>query len=78
MGPMGVYQMFATGGETVGGMMTKAPEIPMPFWLYYFNVEAIDAAIERIKQHGGQISNGPMEVPGGLWIVQALDPRRAP
>jgi len=77
MGPTGVYQMFATGGETVGGMMTKAPEVPMPFWLNYFNVEAIDAAIERIKQHGGQISNGPMEVPGGLWIVQALDPQGA-
>ena len=48
MGPMGVYQMFATGGATVGGMMTKAPEMPVPCWLYYFNVDAIDAAVTRV------------------------------
>jgi predicted enzyme related to lactoylglutathione lyase len=34
MGPM-IHQMFATGGPTVGGMMTKAPEMPVPCWLYY-------------------------------------------
>jgi uncharacterized protein len=33
MGAMGLYQMFATGGTTVGGMMTKPPEVPMPYWL---------------------------------------------
>jgi uncharacterized protein len=47
MGPMGIYRLFATGGEPVGGMMTKMPEVPMPFWAYYFQVEAIGAAIDR-------------------------------
>ena len=28
MGPMGVYQLFATGGVPVGGMMTKAEAVP--------------------------------------------------
>jgi uncharacterized protein len=77
MGPMGVYQMFATGGDTAGGIMTKAPEVPAPFWLYYFNVDAIDAAKSRATDNGGQIVNGPMEVPGGSWIVQCLDPQGA-
>lgn len=77
MGPMGVYQLFATGGPDVGGMMTKMPEIPMPFWLFYFNVDSADAALKRINDGGGKVINGPMEVPGPMWIVQALDPQGA-
>jgi predicted enzyme related to lactoylglutathione lyase len=30
-----------------------------------------------VKAGGGQVLNGPMEVPGGDWIVQALDPQGA-
>jgi len=79
MGAMGVYQLFgfAGGDSDYGGMMTRMPETPGPFWLYYFNVPAIDAAVERIKAKGGKIANGPMEVPGGQWIVQAFDPEGA-
>ncbi len=77
MGPMGVYQIFATGGDPVGGMMTKMPESPAPFWTYYFNVEAIDAAAKRATDGGGKVINGPMEVPGGSWIVNCMDPQGA-
>ena len=77
MGPAGVYQMFGTGGPTVGGMMKKPDEMPMPAWLYYFNVPAIDAAIEKINAGGGKLIMGPIEVPGGLWIVQGFDPQGA-
>jgi uncharacterized protein len=77
MGAMGVYQMFATGGPAVGGMMTKPPEVPMPYWLYYFNVDAIDAAMARVTQQGGKVLMGPHEVPGGQWILQCQDPQGA-
>jgi predicted enzyme related to lactoylglutathione lyase len=77
MGDMGVYQIFAIDGTPAGGMMTKMPQSPAPFWLYYFNVEALDPAIERVKNGGGQIANGPMEVPGGSWIAQCFDPQGA-
>jgi uncharacterized protein len=77
MGPMGVYQIFASGDASVGGMMTKTPETPMPHWLYYINVDAIDAAIARVNEAGGKVINGPMEVPGGMWIVQGMDPQGA-
>ncbi len=78
MGPMGVYQLFKTGGEyAAGGMMTKPPAIPVPYWGYYFNVPAIDAAVERVTKAGGKILNGPMEVPGGQWIIQGMDPQGA-
>ncbi len=75
MGAMGVYQLFgfAGGDSDYGGMMTRMPEMPAPTWLYYFNVPAIDAAAERVKAKGGKIVNGPTEVPGGQWIVQATD-----
>ena len=77
MGAMGVYQLFASGGETLGGMMTRPPHMPAPAWLYYFNVAGVDAAAGRVTAAGGQILHGPMEVPGGMWIVQCIDPQGA-
>ena len=78
MGPMGVYQVFSTGGAPAGGIMTKAPQSPAPpHWLFYINVEAADAAVDRLQQAGGQLLQGPHQVPGGGWIVVALDPQGA-
>ncbi|WP_307437049.1 VOC family protein [Labrys monachus] len=75
MGPMGVYQIFGRNGVDLGGIMTKAPHIPMPFWLYYVHVADIDAAGARVAAKGGQVVFGPQEVPGGLWILQCRDPQ---
>jgi predicted enzyme related to lactoylglutathione lyase len=77
MGAMGRYQLFAAGGPAIGGMMTKPAEVPAPFWGYYFQVDAVGAALERLKAAGGAVINGPMEVPGGSWIVQGIDPQGA-
>ena len=78
MGPMGVYQMFKAGGEmAIGGVMSKPAAMPVPAWGYYFNVPAIDAAAGRVAKGGGKIINGPMQVPGGQWIVQGIDPQGA-
>ena len=78
MGDMGIYQLFKTGGDTaVGGMMTKMPNVPGPFWLYYFTVKGIDAASERVKKAGGKVQNGPHQVPGDAWIIQCVDPQGA-
>ncbi|RVL62277.1 VOC family protein [Sinorhizobium meliloti] len=77
MGEMGVYQIFAHNGQPIGGMMTRPREVPNPFWLYYFNVEAIDAAIDRAQSGGAKLLMGPMEVPGGAWIAQFIDPQGA-
>ncbi len=78
MGPAGTYQMFdLAGGGMIGGVMTKPPQMPVPAWLYYFNVGGIDAASARVKAGGGKITNGPNEVPGGQWVVQGIDPQGA-
>jgi predicted enzyme related to lactoylglutathione lyase len=65
IGPMGIYQTFATNGVPVGGMMTRPEAIPTPMWLYYFNVDHIETAAARVKDNGGKVLNGPLEVPGG-------------
>lgn len=78
MGPNGLYQLFATGdGTAVGGMLTRLPQMPMPFWLYYINVADIHAALARVGAHGGQLLMGPHQVPGGSWIAHCLDPQGA-
>jgi predicted enzyme related to lactoylglutathione lyase len=77
MGPMGKYHMFNRPHGMIGGMMNKPPEMAQvpPHWQIYFRVPDIDVAVDRIKAGGGQILNGPMEVPGGDWIVNAMDPQ---
>ncbi|MDQ3349366.1 MAG: VOC family protein [Acidobacteriota bacterium] len=79
MGPMGKYHMFNRPHGMIGGMMNKPPEMAHvpPNWQIYFRVPDITAATERITANGGQILNGPMEVPGGSWIVNAMDPQGA-
>jgi uncharacterized protein len=77
MGPMGTYQIFNQDGVMAGGIFTKPPAEAVPYWLFYFNVADINAAVDRVKAGGGQILNGPMEVPGGSMIVQGLDPQGA-
>lgn len=77
MGPMGTYRLFANQDGQAGGMMTKPDNIPVPLWLYYFQVGDIEKAANRVKADGGQVLNGPMEVPTGAWIIQAQDPQGA-
>ena len=76
-GAMGTYQLFSASGQTIGGMFTKPPTVPAPFWLYYFNVGDIYAAAKRVEAGSGQILNGPIEVPGGNWMIQCMDPQGA-
>ncbi len=76
-GELGAYQLFSVGARTIGGMLTKPAIIPAPFWLYYFNIEDIDAAQRRVEAGGGQILNGPLELPDGSWILRCVDPQGA-
>jgi hypothetical protein len=79
MGPMGVYRLFGRNGKEIGGIFNKPPEMAAvpPNWLQYVMVDSSDAAVGRVKANGGQVLNGPMEVPGGDWIAQCLDPQGA-
>jgi len=79
MGPMGKYHMFDRPHGMIGGMMNKPPQMAQlpPHWQIYFLVADIDAAAERITGSGGRILNGPMEVPGGDRVLNAMDPQGA-
>ncbi|MCF6370367.1 VOC family protein [Rhizobium halophilum] len=77
MGSMGPYRIFAEHGKPAGGMMKRPDGMPAPCWLYYFNIAGLDAALERVRQGGGQVVHGPSEVPGDSWIAHCLDPQGA-
>jgi predicted enzyme related to lactoylglutathione lyase len=81
MGEIGKYMMFKrpTGHGMIGGIMNKPAQLAnVPSnWQIYFRVPDVDAAAERIKAAGGQVINGPMEVPDGDRVLNALDPQGA-
>ncbi len=77
MGEMGIYQIFNQDGGMIGGMMTRSPETPRAHWNFYFNVQGLDAAIARATARGAMTIHGPMQVPGGGWVVMMLDPEKA-
>jgi uncharacterized protein len=77
LGPMVSYQLISAGGQTIGGIFTKLPSVPLPFWLYYFNVGDIDVAAGRVKSGGGRVAQGPVELPDGSWIARCIDPQGA-
>jgi predicted enzyme related to lactoylglutathione lyase len=76
-GPADGYQLFAAGNDTLGGMFTKLPRAPFPFWLYYFNVADVTVALQRVIAHGGKVVQGPIELPDSIWIARCIDPQGA-
>ena len=69
------YLMIKNGDATNGGMREKRPEEP-PYWLVYFAVEQMDAALGRVKDLGGNVIAGPYEM-GEAKIAVAQDPQGA-
>jgi len=75
MGEMGSYQIISHGGQDVGGIYKPLDNSTPPSWLSYVRVPDAAKAASAAKTNGGRILNGPMEVPGGSWIVMMLDPQ---
>lgn len=75
MGPgMGTYQMFGRNGVPLGGIYNKmSQQQGPPAWLPYIKVPDAKKTAVTIKKLGAVIANGPMEVPGGDWIVVGAD-----
>lgn len=79
MGEMGIYQMYTReGGELpLGGIFKRPDPMPVSTWLYYIKVKDVHQSVEKVKKLGGSVLNGPMEVPGGDFIAQCMDPQGA-
>jgi uncharacterized protein len=78
MGEMGKYRFIQNGPTTIGAIMQKPPQLPVSLWTYYVGVDDIDRAVGAIRSGGGQVLNGPMEIPGGEFALNAMDPQGAP
>jgi predicted enzyme related to lactoylglutathione lyase len=76
LGPVGTYRIFGRGERQWGGMFTATPDMKTPTaWLYYVNVDDLDATLARATRHGATVLSGPMEVPGGARVAQLTDPQ---
>ncbi|HEX8302853.1 VOC family protein [Sphingomonas sp.] len=80
MGPMGDYSFIANGDskcEAVGAVM-RMPSGGHSGWHFYFRVADINEAKAKVEALGGKVRQGPMEVPGGEWVISADDPEGVP
>jgi uncharacterized protein len=79
MGPMGKYEFLKVSGNrfALGAVMPKMPEMPVSMWSFYFRVPDIDAAAENVKANGGTILVEAMEIPGGEFSLNVMDPQGA-
>ena len=77
MGEMGDYKFIQKDGVGLGAIMKKPPQVPMSGWTYYIGVDDIDRAVSAVTAGGGQILFGPMEIPGGEFSLNGMDPQGA-
>jgi predicted enzyme related to lactoylglutathione lyase len=77
-GEMGKYRFIQHDGVMIGAVMPKMPDMPVSMWSYYIGVEDIDRAAATITQSGGQMLMEPMQIPGGEYALNAMDPQGAP
>lgn len=61
----------------LGAVMPRMPQMPVSAWTFYFRVADVDAALDYVRNNGGTIVIEPMEIPGGEFSMNALDPQGA-
>ena len=78
MGPLGAYRFLQRGEVMIGAVMPLMEGYPVPVWNFYIGVDDIDRARDAITANGGTITSEPMEIPGGEYAMNAIDPQGAP
>lgn len=76
IGEQGEYRFFEHRGVMIGAV-AGTMEGQQPHWRFYFRVPSIAKAKETAEANGGRIVVGPMEIPGGDYIVIGFDPQGA-
>jgi predicted enzyme related to lactoylglutathione lyase len=77
MGAMGKYSFIQHDGVGIGAVMRKPEQVPVSLWTYYVGVDDIDASVRAIEAGGGRVVHGPMEIPGGEFSLNGIDPQGA-
>ena len=73
-----VYVAIRNAGSTNGGIMpmTEQHGGAPSHWLAYFTVSSCDGAVARVRELGGEVLAGPLDVPAGR-IAVVRDPQGA-
>jgi predicted enzyme related to lactoylglutathione lyase len=76
------YVTWHLGDEEqgIGGMIDMRGAFPdevPPHWLVYFNVDDTDATINQVKDRGGDVAFGPMEIANVGRFAVLTDPQGA-
>jgi predicted enzyme related to lactoylglutathione lyase len=70
----GIYTEWLVEGDRVGGMLDmrgRIPEQVPPHWLTYFGSVDTDEAAAKVKELGGDVMFGPVDIdPGRLAVVK--------
>jgi predicted enzyme related to lactoylglutathione lyase len=69
---VGTYTGLQVDGKSVGGMLDitgRVPDEVPAHWLTYFAVEDTDATLEKLKELGGGVNFGPIDIIAGRFAV---------
>jgi predicted enzyme related to lactoylglutathione lyase len=79
--PDNPYVMARQDGKDVAGVMKLPPEMQAdgmpPMWSTYVTVADVDASTAKVKELGGAVLNGPMDVMDAGRMTVAADPTGA-
>lgn len=73
------YTSWLLGREPFGGMMAKPPGMgdAPSHWMVYFSVPSISGAIDYVRNNGGTVCAGPIDVPDVGVMGAFMDPQGA-
>jgi predicted enzyme related to lactoylglutathione lyase len=77
MGELGDYRFIQRGDVGLGAVMPLMEGYPAPVWSFYIGVDDIDRAHAAVRANGGTVTNEPMEIPGGEYAMNGIDPQGA-
>lgn len=77
MGALGDYLFIQHQGEAIGAIMPLMPDMARSQWHFYISVDDIDRAAAAVIATGGSHDGEIMQVPGGSWTLNAVDPAGA-
>jgi len=69
---VGTYTALQVEANSVGGMLDitgRVPDEVPAHWLTYFAVEDTDATLEKLKESGGGVNFGPLDIIAGRFAV---------